>query len=394
MPVVDPVVIVGGGLAATRVVEEFRRFDGDRRLVLVTGESHLPYDRPPLSKQFLLGDRPTPYLRDDWAELGVDVLLATRAVALHADRRILLLDDGRELRYSALVIATGAEPRPLPGLVGPGVHLLRTVEDATALREDLRRHRKLTVVGGGFIGSEVAATACELGIEVTLVEALGAPLARVLGDEVAAELSRLHSDAGVQLRCGVTVVSAQGEGHDRRLVLSDGSTVEAGVVVVGLGVSPATGWLDGSGVKVDDGIVCDERGRTSQPGVWAAGDVARWRYAGTGEHQRLEHWSSAVNQGLAVARDLVGEVPTVDEVPYFWSDQHGVKLQMLGAPRPDDRVEVLRVGAAADRLVAVYGHDGRVSGALGMGAPRWVMRLRPHIASGAPFDDAVAAVRA
>ena len=384
------VVIVGGGLAAARAAEELREQQHTGPITMVSAESHLPYDRPPLSKQVLRGeveDTPVPI---DWARLQVDVRQGRRAVALHPDQRTLLLDDGEQLPYDAAVVATGAQPRRLPGLAGDGVHVLRTLEDSRELAADVRRTQRVVVIGAGFIGCEVAASARVLGAEVTLIEVLPAPLARVLGATVGREVADLHEKEGVELLAGVSVVEARGDGDQRELLLSDGRTVPAPVVVVGLGVLPDTAWLDGSGLEVDDGVVCDATGRTSADGVWAAGDVARWWHPSYEKHVRLEHWTSAADQGAAVGRDIAGAGAPLDEVPYFWSDQYKTKWQMLGRPDADDDVTLLRVGPNADKLLAVYGRDGRVTAVLGAGAPRWVMKMRQPIADGMTYDEAVA----
>ncbi|SHN39946.1 NAD(P)/FAD-dependent oxidoreductase [Cryptosporangium aurantiacum] len=390
---VGRLVVVGGGLAATRVIEEYRRLDGSGPVVVVAAEPHLPYDRPPLSKSVLRGEHDAVPLREEWSSLGVEFRLGRRTTALHPDRRSVLLDDGEELSYEALVIATGATPRTLPGLAGDGVHVIRTLDDALALRRDLVEHGRLTVVGGGFIGCEAAASARSTGATVTLVETLPTPLARVLGTRVGAEVAAEHERAGVELRCGTAVVEARVRDGRRELLLSDGSTVDATVVLVGLGVVPDTGWLEGSGVAVDDGVLCDDVGRTSVPSVWAAGDIARWQNPRTGERARVEHWTSAADQGRAIARDLVGQGKPLDEVPYFWSDQYERKWQMLGRPEPDDEVTLVSVGPAGKGLVAVYGRDGRVTGVVGAAAPRWVMRMRSLLSEGGSYDDALALAR-
>src|SRR5215204_5117472 len=388
------IVVTGGGLAATRTVEALRRLEVDSSITVLCGEDEPPYDRPPLSKEVLRGERDETPLRADWADLQVDLRLGVRAVALHPRDRNVLLDDGSTLTYDALVIATGAQPRRLPGISGPGAHVLRTLDNARALAEDVRREGRLTIVGGGLIGCEVAASARAMGAEVTLLELLPAPMARVLGPQVAAEVAEMHEREGVTLRCGLSVVEARGEGADRELLLSDGSTVPAPVVLVALGVTPDTGWLDGSGIEVDDGVLCDATGRTSIPGIWAGGDVARWQHPLFGTHVRHEHWTSAADQGVAIARDLAGQPAPLDEVPYFWSDQYRTKFQVLGSPHPDDDVALLRVGPDANRLLAVYGRGGRLTAVLGASAPKWVMRMRTQIRDGVPYDEAVAAAQA
>jgi 3-phenylpropionate/trans-cinnamate dioxygenase ferredoxin reductase subunit len=393
MPVPRSIVVAGGGLATTRTIEELRRLGVASRIVVVCAEKHAPYDRPPLSKEVLRGEREDTPLRADWNDLDVDLRLGTRAVALHPAEHTVLLEDGERLSYDALVIATGAQPRTLPGVSGPGAHVLRTLEDSGALAVDIRNSGRLTVVGGGLIGCEVAASARAMGAEVTLLEILPAPLSRILGARVAAEVARMHEDAGVQLLCGTSVVEARGEGAERELLLSDGTTLPAPVILVGLGVEPDTAWLEGSGLEVDNGVLCDATGRTSLHGVWAAGDVARWEHPLFQAHLRMEHWTSAADQGAAVARDLAGRPSALDEVPYFWSDQYGTKLQVLGLPHPDDEVTLLRVGPDADRLLAVYGRNGRLTAVLGAGAPRWVMRMRSMIRDRAPYEEALAAAR-
>jgi NADPH-dependent 2,4-dienoyl-CoA reductase/sulfur reductase-like enzyme len=229
--------------------------------------------------------------------------------------------------------------------------------------------------------------------EVTLVEVLPTPLARVLGTEVGGVVAELHEREGVELRCGSPVLEARGEGPDRELLLGDGSTVGAEVVLVGLGVTPDTAWLIGSGVDVDDGVVCDATGRASLDGVWAAGDVARWWHPLYDAHVRMEHWTSAAAQGAAVAQAIVGKGEPLDEVPYFWSDQYRSKLQMLGRPDADDDVTLLQVGPNADKLLAVYGREGRVTGVLGISAARWVMRMRSLLAEQASYDEALTLAR-
>lgn len=388
------IVVAGGGLAATRTVERLRAHHIAGPITMVCAEPHVPYDRPPLSKEVLRGERDDTSLRVDWNDLELEFRTGCRAVAVHADERTVLLDDGAEIPFDALVIATGAEPHTVPSIYGSGAHVLRTIEDSRTLASDIRRDGQLAIVGGGFIGCEVAASARALGVEVTLVELLKAPLARVLGTQVAAEVADMHEAAGVHLLCGISVVEARGEGADRELLLFDGRTIEAPVVLASVGVHPATEWLDGSGIEVDDGVLCGPTGRTSVPGVWAAGDVARWEHPLYGAHIRLEHWTSAVEQAGAVARDIAGQPTPRLDVPYFWSDQYGVKFQMLGLPHPEDEVTLHRVGPAGDRMLALYGRDGRISGALGVSVPKWVMRMRPLLMQRASYADALAAAQA
>jgi NADPH-dependent 2,4-dienoyl-CoA reductase/sulfur reductase-like enzyme len=400
VPALRRVVVVGAGLAGLRTVEELRRLGFDGAVTMVGAEAQAAYDRPPLSKTVLVGDDTAPpYLRkpEQYAGLSVDLRLGRRAVALDPAAAQVVLDDGERLGYDAAVLATGATPRSLAGLGGPGAHLLRTHGDAVRLRDAIRRHGRVAIVGAGFIGCEVAASARALGAAVTVVDVLPTPLARVLGEQVGAEVAKMHRAAAVDLRCGTGIEAVRALDRERlELTLSDGAAIAADVVLVAVGVTPAIGWLDGSGLSLADGIVCDEFGRTSAPGVWAAGDVAAWWHPALGAHRRIEHWSNAGEQAVAVARNLLagdGGLTGTDTVPYFWSDQYGVKIQSLGLPAPDDDVTLMRVGPR-ERLLAVYGRAGRVTGVVGFGVPRHVMRLRPLLAESADYDAALAAAAA
>lgn len=386
------VVVVGGGVATVRLVQELRTAEPAAHVTVVAAEEHQPYDRPPLSKGVLRGEGRDPTFPMDWT--GVDLLLGRRAVSLNPADRTVRLEDGSALDYDDAVIATGAQPRTLGRLAGSGVHVLRTLDDARALSDDIRRIGRLTVVGAGFIGSEVAASARAMGAEVTLIEALPTPLAGVLGQQVGAEVAALHQAHGVHLRCNTTVVDARGAADDRELILSDGDVLSAPVVAVGLGVHPDTGWLASAGLDIDDGVVCDATGRTSMERVWAAGDVARWWHPLYQASLRLEHWTSAADQGATVAHALTGDLEPLGAVPYFWSDQHGAKMQMLGRPGPEDDVTVLQVGPAQDRLVAVYGRKGLATAVFGLGAARWVMRARSLLLEGASVENTVESITA
>jgi 3-phenylpropionate/trans-cinnamate dioxygenase ferredoxin reductase component len=380
--VTDRIVVVGGGIATVRLVETLRRLGNGAEIVVIAGEPHEPYDRPPLSKAVMQGDDgEPPYLRSasDYVGWNVDLRLGRRAVAVRADAATIDLDDGTQLSYDALVVATGAEPRRLADVSGPGVHLLRTFDDAIRLRAAMRSAGRLVVIGAGFIGCEVAASARATGIEVTLVDVLSAPLVRVLGEQVAAEVTRMHKDAGVDLRMQSTLPD-----HP--------DLVDAPATLVAIGVAPTTGWLEGSGIAVDDGVRCDASGQTNAPRVWAMGDVATWRDAVTGRSRRSEHWTTAGDQAVVVARNLAGggeAAHTLSEVPYFWSDQYGVKLQSLGTPAPDDDVELLTVGPHK-RPLALYGSAGVLTGVVGFGVPRQVMRMRRVLASQGTLEAAVA----
>jgi NADPH-dependent 2,4-dienoyl-CoA reductase/sulfur reductase-like enzyme len=385
------VVVVGASLAGLRAVEALRRDGFAGSLTLVGAEPHRPYDRPPLSKQVLLGewDESRVFFRqkDGYDPLALELRLGCAALALDASARELHLADGARLPYDGLVIATGGAPRTLPGPHLAGVHVLRSLDDARAVRQALRQGPRVAIVGAGFIGLEVAAVCRKLGLSVTLVETLPVPLAGVLGPRLGERVAELHREAGVELRCGVAVKALLGEAQVRGLALSDGSEVAAELVIVGIGVRPNTAWLEGSGLALDDGVLCDERCASSLPNVVAAGDVARWYNPLFGETMRVEHWTHAVEQAnAAVARLLRGpQVEPFAPVPYFWSDQYDVKIQFAGRVRPDDELQLV-VGQLSDRkFVATYGRAGRLTGVLGFNAPAQVMQYRRKIAEKAPF---------
>ena len=359
------IVVVGAGLGGTRVVQELRRAGHTGPVALVGAESALPYDRPPLSKQALQDGTPPPELVEDWAALDVDLHLGRTAVALDTGGHRVELDDGTVLPYDVAVLAPGADPIRLPGPRTRGVHVLRTDLDAAALRADLLEHRSLTVVGGGFLGCEVAASARQLGCEVDLVERLPGPLVRVLGPVMAQRMADLHTSHGVRLHSGVGVRAL---GEDA-VELDDDRTLPGRVVLVALGVRPTTRWLTGSVALAPDGsVVCDDLGRTSAPDVWAVGDAATW-----GDAPQVEHWTSAVEQAAAVAASLAG-TPTQDtSVPYIWSDQHGSTLQCVGAVSPSTETEVLEVGTG---LAALHTDGDRLLGAVLLDARKLAGRVR------------------
>ena len=392
------VVVVGASLAGLSALEALRSEGFEGELIAVGAEPTLPYDRPPLSKQVLQGhwEPEKAALRDQsqYDALGVTWHLGRRATALDVAARTVTLDDGEPLAYDGLVIATGAAPRQLPGGQElAGIHVLRTLEDCLAIRADLETASRLCVVGAGFIGAEVAASARVLGVDVTVLEALPAPLARAFPPELGAACAGLHTDQGVDLRLGVTVAGFEGDGRVTGVRLGDGSVVEADVVVVGVGVVPETGWLESSGLRLDNGVVCDATCATSAPGVVAAGDIARWPNSLFGETMRVEHWSNAVEQGAAAAQRLLagpGEAVDFAPVPYFWSDQYDTKIQFLGRCCPTDEVRVVDGSLEERRFVALFGRDGRLVGALAFSRPRLLMAYRKLLAAKTSFDDALA----
>ncbi len=380
-----------------RAVETLRRKGYDGRLVLVGAEPHLPYDRPPLSKQILAGtwdvDR-LPLRRQPYDELELDLRLGRRATALDLAKRRLLLDDGSRVDYDGLLIATGAVPRELPGTPPlEGIHLLRTLDDALAIRAELERGPRVAIVGGGFIGSEVAASCRGRGLDVTVIEALEAPLLRGLGLEMGRVCADMHRQEGVDVRCGVGVEGFEGSERVERVRLSDGTEIPADLVVVGIGVVPATDWLASSGLALDDGVLCDATCTTRAARVLAAGDVARWVHPLFNEQLRVEHWTNAVEQGVAAAENLLAGPDAARPfapVPFVWSDQYGVKIQVAGHIRPTDDMKLV-TGSVADRkFTALYGRDGQLSGVLAFSRPRDVVRYRQKIAQGMSWENALA----
>jgi 3-phenylpropionate/trans-cinnamate dioxygenase ferredoxin reductase component len=392
------VVVVGASLAGLSALETLRQDGFDGELIAVGAEPSLPYDRPPLSKQVLQGhwEPEKIVLRDQgqYDGLGVTWHLGRRATALDLAARTVTLDDGEPLAYDGLVIATGATPRWLPGSQGlGGVHVLRTLDECLALRAELESARRVCVVGAGFIGAEVAASARVRGVDVTVLEALPAPLARAFPAELGAACAALHVNRGVDLRCGVTVAGFEGDGRVTGVRLGDGSVVDADVVVVGVGVAPATGWLETSGLTLDNGVVCDSTCATSAPGVVAAGDIARWPNNLFGETMRVEHWSNAVEQGAAAAKRLLagpGEAVDFAPVPYFWSDQYDTKIQFLGRCCATDEMRIVDGSIDEGRFVALFGRSGRLFGALAFNRPRLLMAYRKLLAAKTSFDDALA----
>ncbi|MFD4250028.1 NAD(P)/FAD-dependent oxidoreductase [Amycolatopsis thermoflava] len=390
-------VVVGASLAGLRAVEGARRAGFDGPITLIGAEEHLPYDRPPLSKAHLLDETvPSVQFRTEaqLAEMGVRLVLSTPATALDTDAREVVA--GRRFPYDALVIATGARARTLTGTEQyAGVHVLRTLDDANDLRRALDAGpRHVVVVGAGFIGSEVASAARARGLPVTVVEAARHPLTRSLGPELGAACSLLHERHGTRLLSGVGVAGLEGAGSVEKVVLTDGTVLEADLVVVGIGASPAVEWLEGSGVTLGDGVLCDETLASSVSRVYAAGDVARWVNPLFGRPMRLEHWTSAAEQGALAAANALnpGRVRPYSTVPYFWSDWYGSRIQFVGVPGADEHRVV--AGSADDgELVALYREGDRLVGALLVDQPSSTMKYRGLIARRTSWADALAFAR-
>ena len=380
------VVIVGASLAGLRAAETLRTGGFDGRVTVVGAEPHLPYDRPPLSKRLLAGewepDRIALRRPDDMGSLDVEWRLATSATGLDLRTRTIMLSDGDPLTFDGAILATGSTPRRLPdGLAHDeirGLVVLRTVDDALQLRElVVGGDKRVVVIGAGFIGLEVAATARQLGNEVLVIEAARAPLIRGLGAEMGAAVAAIHADHGVEIRCNTQI-----EGIVDGAVLVDGGWHEpADVIVVGIGVAPATGWLVGSGLQIRDGLVCTPELSVGAPLLYAAGDVVRWYNVLFDEEMRVEHWTNAAEQGAHAASNLITEATgqrtePYAPVPFFWSEQYDRRIQFLGRAGPDDEVRVVSGSVANRQFTALYGHAGRLRGVLGMNMPKHVMPFR------------------
>ncbi len=394
------VLIVGGSVAGLRTAERLRRLQHDGQITILEASSDLPYDRTALSKRVLEVGAAAKSValrsREDLDRLGIDLQLGRRGSSLDPIRQVVRTDDGRDLRYTELVIATGADVRKLPGAASGTVHYLRTYADALRLRKSMHGARRAVVVGGGFIGSEVAAALTKRGTAVTLVEPVGDPLSRVLGVEVGGRLAAVHQAHGVRLLPGRAVVTVSDGGSESPYVveLDDGSRLGADLVAVGVGASPNVGWLDGAGVTVADGVVCDEYCRTMVPNVYAAGDVARWSNPLFDESMRVEHWTNAIEQAGAVGWNIMhpGQQRPYAPVPYVWSDQHGMRLQILGRPRPDDEWRIVEDDGERGPLVVLYGRGGVLSGAFTINAPERVVPLRRSLVARASFHQALEVV--
>ncbi|WP_418060651.1 NAD(P)/FAD-dependent oxidoreductase [Pimelobacter simplex] len=379
----DQVVVVGVSAAGLTAAETLRREGYAGRLVLVDGDPRPPYDRPPLSKQLLKGDwteerlalRPPASLD----ALDAQWLLGVRAERLDLTAGRVALSDGTDVAFDGLVVATGVRARNLPCTAGvDGAHVLRTVEDALALRRSLVPGAAVVVVGAGFLGTEAAAVAAELGCRVTVVDPLDLPLQRQLGPRIGARIADLHRSHGVALRCGRGVADVTlRDGRVATVVLDDGTEVAADVVLVAIGAEPVTDWLRGSGVVIDDGVQCDEFCQAA-PGVVAAGDVASWLHPTLGR-LRLEHRMNATEQGMAAARTLLGQRTPFAPVPYFWSDQYDVRVQVYGRPTADDFEAV--EGSLDEGPFAAVQRDagGRVTAVAGWNMPRRLRALRAEL---------------
>lgn len=390
-------VIVGASLAGLRAAEAARSggFGGD--IVVVGDEEHLPYDRPPLSKQLLDEPLNAPFFYDEdyyRNELNVDFRLGAPAIGIDPENRSILTASA-SIPYDVAVIATGASPRELPGISGlPGVTTLRTLDDAIRIREALDQRQHLLIIGAGFIGSEVASAARKRSLPVTMVEASHHPLERGLGRGMGHAISNMHVRNGVDLRLGTHVVEVK-RSADRVVgaTLSDGSSVDCDFILVSIGAVPNTAWLESSGIELspDGGVLCDANLESSFPGVFAAGDVAHFPNAVTGRQARIEHWTSANEQGAAAARNAVGaEKRAYETVPYVWSDWYGNRIQFVG--RTSEESPTIVSGAVEDdKFIALYRDDDRIVGAVSVNEPGRIMKERRRISQKVAWQQALEA---
>ncbi len=386
---IEHVVVVGANIAGASAVETLRREGYDGRLTLIGAEAELPYERPPLSKEYLLGERPEEQLilrpAAFYEEQRVALRLGARATALDAANREVALASGERIGFDRLLIATGSEVRrlPIPGADLEGVRYLRTLADGRALAAAIRAAAdgagRGVIIGAGFIGAEIASACRALGVDVTVIELLPLPLARVLGDEVGTIFAEIHRAHGVDLRLGERVAAIRGAGRVEEVVTVSGARLPCSFVLIGVGVTPAIEWLHGSGLVLDDGLIVDEFCESGVPGVFAAGDVARWPYRQPGDAAptlvRLEHWDNALRQGEAAARNLLGRRAPYTPVPYFWSDQYNLRLQYVGYAETWDRL-CFRGAPSGETWIAFYLKQGRLAAALAVNRIRDLVPLK------------------
>ena len=362
-------VIIGGGLAGAKAAEAARTAGYDGRVVVIGEEAHAPYERPPLSKAILRGeaDLTSANVHDDgfYDEHDVELLPGRTVTSIDPAARQVHLDGGQILDFEKAVLATGASPRKLtvPGADLAGVHYLRTLDDAVALRDAIRQGGRVAVIGAGWIGSEVAASARQMGAEVVLIDPSPVPLQRVVGDEIGALFSRLHADHGVDLRLGTGVSELRGNGSMHEVVLTDGRVETASIVVAGIGVTPNVALAESAGLATANGIVVDELLEAGGSGIYAAGDVASAYHPHYKTHLRVEHWSTALNQGGTAGRNAAGGTEVYDRLPYFFSDQYDLGLEYVGHGGPDDSV-IIRGDADDLKVVVFWLREGRVTAAM------------------------------
>jgi NADPH-dependent 2,4-dienoyl-CoA reductase/sulfur reductase-like enzyme len=390
----DHVAVVGASLAGVRTVEALRREGFAGRITVIGAEDEVPYDRPPLSKQFLVDDWDDERIalcRNGLEELDVDWRFGVRADSLHEVHRKLALSDGSTIEADTIVLATGTHARRLPfGRELEGVLELRSLADARELRRALEQARRVVVIGAGFIGMELAASCRKKGADVAVVEPLEAPLIRGLGPVLGERVAQRHREEGVVFHLGCGVEAFEGEGVLNGVRLSTGETLPAQLAIVGVGAAPATEWLEGSGLEVDNGVLCDATGATSRDGVFAVGDCARWENANYPSRPRFEHWTSAVEQSAVVAQRIFkGEAPAFAPIPYVWTDQFDLRIAIAGEVQPGDDMHILAGSVEEGQFLALFGRAGRLVAAVGFKRPRQLQQSRRMIAEGVELSAAI-----
>ncbi len=391
MPERQTFVVVGANLAGGRAAQWLRQEGFDGKIILIGAEPDPPYERPPLSKEYLRGDMSRERLfiatSEAYREQEIELRLATRATSINPSERSVELESGERIGYDKLLLATGGHVRrvSVPGSELEGIHYLRTVADSERIAAEVQPGRRLVVIGAGFIGAEVAATARTKGLEVHVLEMAPVPLGRVLGEELGRIYAEIHRDHGVQLHTGEAIERFEGAKRVERVVSSSGRTIDCDFVVVGVGIEPATELAREAGLEVENGIVVNEYCETSAPDIYAAGDVASFYHPLLDTRLRVEHWSNAQNQGITAAKNMLGKQKAYDDIPWFWSDQYDLNMQYIGhAPRWDEIV--LRGDVAGRSFTAFYVEGGRLRAALAVNHQRDIRASRELIKRGAPVS--------
>ena len=362
-------VIIGAGIAGNAAAETLRKHGFDGAVHLVGAEPYRPYDRPPLSKEFLSGAKEQEKLffkpEDFYTEQSIELHLGTEATALDPTSNTVTLSNGETLRYDKLLLATGSRVKtlPIPGSNLQGVHYLRTINDSQAIAQSMNGASRVVIVGAGFIGSEVAAVCKTAGLEVTVLEIQPQPMAHILGEEMGAIYANLHTGRGIDLRLREGISEIRGNSRAEQVITDQGNVIDCDFVVIGIGIAPDTALAESAGLDVDRGILVDESCQTSHPDIYAAGDVANWYHPGLGHRLRVEHWDNALNQGSAAAKSMLGAPEPYSPTLYFWSDQYDLNIQYLGHATQWDEIAV-RGNPSDEKFTAFYLKDGSVHGAL------------------------------
>lgn len=394
----ESIVVVGASLGGHFAVESLRRAKYAGKITLIGEEPHLPYDRPPLSKELLRGEWERERLslaRRPYEELEVLLRLGLRATSLDRESRRVELSEGPPLEYDGLIIATGARARRLPELEGrANVHYLRVLEDSLRLRASLREGERVVIIGAGFIGLEIAAACRSLGVDVIVIEAQPSPCARALPPALGAFLTELHQSRGVRFHYDASIERFEGIDRVEAVILRSGERLPVDQLVVGIGVIPNTEWLEGSGLKLGDGVHTNASLAAADPSIYAIGDLANFESPLFGERMRVEHWTTTAEQARHATKNLIdGSELAFEKAPFFWSDQYEYKLQGAGRARPDDRLEIVLGSLEGRDFVALFEREGRVVGAYGVNRPAELVRARMAIERRTSFDEIASTLR-